>query len=938
MFFLTKILPYINKILFVKNDIVPEKALVVVFSQNEKNECLKFFKNVTTFDELVYSLLQKYKPKIKILSDIKTIAILEQLCSDTFTDPSLKKLISIPAFLHQLADLIKRLKNSKITINDFNKICTSNKLSSLDVKRLKEVVSVWEKYDQFLFENNYSDSTNHLSILMENETIFDEVEFENIYVLLPDSLTTLQKCFFENFGKAKNIWLYGINETFEKIADKVIETSIELNGEIAQRGSFLLGKKALLEESNKIKYCELVDENAEFEMISSYINQKIKEESCSYCDFTIVTANFEKKQKIANFMSLKNIPVNFQGTNVFQKNFSIKLERYIEICKIMKRAGLSKFSLAEVSKLKSYSKSVAQYHIEQLNLYFENLITDIFADVYLKDRFVSLSSEDFCLLNVIESNIDLLKETDKIAFYAQVELLSALYKAFIEQRLFDFVNILYSKSNIEDKTFVDFYKRFSAQVASLQQLVTNGVINEINPKFILEICNRIFEENKQNKNCVELLSPTQAKEKEFKNLIISYPDESLLNKIGSYIYFISPVSNELISNELQKISPEFTKLIEDEMKLAPINELLASMLIKTKNSVLLTKFEQEGIFEVFDKLKNADNKNIIKFETSVADANVDLPVPKEDVCENVFSENEPLKLSASSISHFQKCPRKYFYQNILNLKEESTFSASYGSIVHNLLELFCKKYLNSFTKAKLLELAEILFNSVEDPQKAEDEGFEESIISQVANTSTLSLYEMRQNFYKAVDELDKAGFFNKVPKEVYTEVKFKFESKQLNNIVFDGRIDAIVKSNDGYCNILDYKTGNDVVNNLYKKFSEETLDFESNPKNALSYEYQLPIYYFAVQEADELKEFKDKINKIGYTYIRPKNKGGCKEDLVECSMIENVKELLIKNLQTTIVDKIRSIKTFDTNMSVRNCEKCAYRFVCELNEEELEEE
>ena len=38
-------------------------------------------------------------------------------------------------------------------------------------------------------------------------------------------------------------------------------------------------------------------------------------------------------------------------------------------------------------------------------LYFENLISEIFEDIYLKDRLLALSDENVCVLNAVEKNI-----------------------------------------------------------------------------------------------------------------------------------------------------------------------------------------------------------------------------------------------------------------------------------------------------------------------------------------------------------------------------------------------------------------------------------------------------------------------------------------------------------------------------------------------------
>lgn len=87
----------------------------------------------------------------------------------------------------------------------------------------------------------------------------------------------------------------------------------------------------------------------------------------------------------------------------------------------------------------------------------------------------------------------------------------------------------------------------------------------------------------------------------------------------------------------------------------------------------------------------------------------------------IISNGDILKLNASSINAFQKCPRKYYYKNLLNLKEPYTFAASYGTVVHAVFELLNTKYLKNFDKNTAIELSCILFDSKqnqENEQKA----------------------------------------------------------------------------------------------------------------------------------------------------------------------------------------------------------------------------
>ena len=198
---------------------------------------------------------------------------------------------------------------------------------------------------------------------------------------------------------------------------------------------------------------------------------------------------------------------------------------------------------------------------------------------------------------------------------------------------------------------------------------------------------------------------------------------------------------------------------------------------------------------------------------------------------------------------------------------------------------------------------------------------------------------MKDQFFDAINELEKNNFFNKIPDEIISEKPFQFKHPLLENIVFEGRIDAIYKYEDNYT-IIDFKTGADKPKLSYL-ISENGVNFKTSTGKDTNietkqneYEYQIPIYYLATQYSDNFKELKNKISSIGLLYIRPKNRhDGYKEDIINCEIIQEFEEKLIQNLKETIIDKIKNKEYFEPKANSIICSNCAFKNLCETNSE-----
>lgn len=300
-------------------------------------------------------------------------------------------------------------------------------------------------------------------------------------------------------------------------------------------------------------------------------------------------------------------------------------------------------------------------------------------------------------------------------------------------------------------------------------------------------------------------------------------------------------------------------------------------------------------------------------------------------------DNDVLYLSPSSINTFLNCPRKYYLQNLLGLKQETTFSATYGLVLHAIFEVFNASCLKTYTAQVFLSLTNaFLFNR----QKAQDLGFKEFHLEVIQETDILKLQEIRLNIQEAVEELELNGFFNRVPQKIYVEVPFKFEIPELPNVVINGRIDAIYQWEDGF-EVIDYKSGADKFKPLDYFISDYGLRFEGssgqykgvfNENNVTKYQYQIPIYYLACQN---LPQFVDKIKNIGLIYVRPKSKhNGFKSDFINPKEIEQRKYQIIQNLDKTVIQKIRDKEIFEPKIDKFNCDYCSYGFLCEEVQDE----
>jgi DNA helicase-2/ATP-dependent DNA helicase PcrA len=148
---------------------------------------------------------------------------------------------------------------------------------------------------------------------------------------------------------------------------------------------------------------------------------------------------------------------------------------------------------------------------------------------------------------------------------------------------------------------------------------------------------------------------------------------------------------------------------------------------------------------------------------------------------------EPLKLSASAVDNYRKCPQQFLFSRMWSLREGPQATLTFGSVMHTAIKRFVGQ-LRKGVKLPFEEVARILeteWNSA---------GFED---------------DYQEGEYKK-DGIEQLRAFHSALLEnppAVVEQEKAFELPMENNVIINGRIDQINSLGGNDVEIVDYKTG-----------------------------------------------------------------------------------------------------------------------------------
>jgi DNA helicase II / ATP-dependent DNA helicase PcrA len=148
---------------------------------------------------------------------------------------------------------------------------------------------------------------------------------------------------------------------------------------------------------------------------------------------------------------------------------------------------------------------------------------------------------------------------------------------------------------------------------------------------------------------------------------------------------------------------------------------------------------------------------------------------------------EPLKLSASAVDNYRKCPQQFLFGRVWSLKEGPQATLTFGSVMHTTI----KRLVDQLRKGVKLPFEEVARIFETEWTSA---GFED---------------DYQEGEYKK-DGMEQLRAFHasllQTPPEILEQEK-AFELPLENNVIINGRIDQINSLGGNEVEIVDYKTG-----------------------------------------------------------------------------------------------------------------------------------
>jgi DNA helicase-2/ATP-dependent DNA helicase PcrA len=245
---------------------------------------------------------------------------------------------------------------------------------------------------------------------------------------------------------------------------------------------------------------------------------------------------------------------------------------------------------------------------------------------------------------------------------------------------------------------------------------------------------------------------------------------------------------------------------------------------------------------------------------------------------------EPLKLSASAVDNYRKCPQQYLFSRVWSLKEGPRATLTFGSVMHTTIKRFVEQLRRGVT---------LPFEEVHQIFQTEwtSAGFEDAY--QEGEYKKDGIGQLRV-FYDALVQH---------PPKILEQEK-AFELPLENNVILNGRIDQInsLGRKDIDVEIVDYKTG------------KPRKDIEAKK------DLQLSIYALAAKEILELNPVR-----LVFHYLENNQIQVTTRDAKQLNEAQRI-------VQEAAAD-IRAGE-FSPNPG-RACRGCAYKLICPAHEEAL---
>ena len=816
-----------------------------------------------------------------------------------------------PSFLDKISNEEKRIAKAR-ELWDFYELYSEKMIKNSYVDFDDMINQVLEKFEshpnflekvanqyEYILVDEYQDTNKS-----QNEIIFSlckALKSQNIFVVGDDDqiiytfqgakLDTIEK-FLEEFPDTTVICLTDNHRSTQEILDvsraltKFDSNRLEDNPKFKK---YNISKDLIAQNielpKNKVRCYKYVDTMQEYNEIVKEIEELVFSDKCpidkltkekKYSEIAILTRSNAELETFAQMLKERNIPYELkEGKSIFTIKSSIVLYYYMQLLvnPELNSDKIFKYLLSKPFNINAKDYEVL-YNEKSKNKSFIDTIRNIEPSKFLEPQKIEKFITTFDYLNEYKNNESLKNVV------LEIGAKTGIFDYYLNSPINKTENIAGLKKIIDEADgFTQVYKAIS-----LEDFVE-----------YLDIALRDDISIKTDKapvclNAVQLSTYYSAKGKEYE-----------------YVYMPTLLSNkwESDSKSFRAKIPLAQYKTEEELKQEKISDRVNVMYVgmtRARHTLRLSYVQNENgkakkpsalitnIQDMLEKEPQPFEFNVDSYWQEVSSSIIKREYDYAKEFSDLISEIIKTKnFSPTSLNKYLKCPRQYFYGDILNLDSPSgnADAMHYGTAIHEACDYAVKYALRNKTYPTKEEYINKFIETL--------------------NNLPLSEYSQRQILnergQKALD-----SFYHQLCDISPSSYQGAEETIQLEieGIPFKGKIDRIDKNEDGTFTIIDYKTGGAKSAKIICPEGEHE-----------DYYNQIGFYKYLYE-----KYTGNKVSKT--TFIFPEDY--TKNLIIEFS--ENECNDIYKKYKQAVAD-IRSHK-FEPTDDKKACQWCAFKDFCNM--------
>lgn len=744
------------------------------------------------------------------------------------------------------------------------------------------LLRIQEKY-QYILIDEHQDTNAAQNKLIEQVASFFEVP--NLFVVgdVSQAIYRFQGASLENFLYFKKLYPgaklinlemnYRSHQLILDAAGSLIEKNISAN--ILPQPKLLADKKKLAE---KIKVIALSDYHFENEFIADNIEKKISE-GVEPDQIAVLARRNIDLEEIAQSLKRRGIQFNIQSDQDIFSDLTIQklililqaVENFgdeesfikashvdflniepIDIYKILnysRREASDIFSI--ISKVKKLSKQLSLEKVQALvdfNLKFNGWVK-LNHNIPLDDLFVKIINESGMREYVLKSTDNYQTLNKLISLFDEIKI--RLYK----NPEFDLTNFIQLLETVKKHKVVLNSKSKNSFVQGVALLtVHKSKGQEFDYVYILNCFDGRWGNSRRRSAKIKLPWAYLGGDKKTNAEFDEIEDERRLFYVGltrARVGVTLTYSNSDISGKVQ----------------------LPSQFIQEINPDLVEEIDTQNFEKNFDK----------QFLFDEAKTN-SIDLKNQEYFSKQFLEKG---LSVTGFENFLDCPWKYFFRNLVMLPDVKNKYLIFGTLIHNVLDLFIRQRKNK----KLT--ANFLISNFKDRlnEQALSENDRQELLEKGENVLKAFYYQVIPNW----------------PMDIQSEMVIR-GVKISEQITLNGRLDMIEPLlNSNMVRVHDFKTG--------KPKSRSQIDGSKIDSN-YNYLRQLTFYKILL---DRYKEGLFKMSEGVIDFVEPDERGIFHSEVFAITE-GNIKEL--EDQIKFVADQIINLKFWDQYCDKKDCEYC----------------